>query len=88
MQGKLAEERLLLDYWEIRALLDKGQDMLSERDVKWLEELAAGKQLKQLTTEHKSLTSVKSRLKVIRRLLKAGTNAEAVAIAIRTGVIK
>lgn len=88
MQGKqLGEERLLLDYWEIRALLYREADLLNERDIKYLEQLAAGSQLKQMCDD-RSLTSVKGYLKRLRRILGVETNAQAVAVAIRKGLIK
>lgn len=85
---KLGEERLLLDVLEIRAMLLGENYGLTKRDVEWLKELSNGAQTKSLVTDEISERGVQNRLIKIKALLRAENIAQAVAEALRRGIIQ
>lgn len=86
----LQGERVLLDFIEIRALLYKAEEesrvaVIQDRDIDWLQRLANGEEMKSFDAGY---PAVRERFAKIRSALGAKTTAEAVAIAIRKGLIQ
>lgn len=95
MIQRMSVERLSLEYWEIRALLLRAEDessvalqakRLTEMDLEWLNDLAAGKSVKELRGPCEN--TVNNRLRKVRQILDAETNTQAIYNALKRGIIQ
>lgn len=89
MPSSVQRGRLLVEWWLALGALEEAKlslASLTDRDKYWLQRLADGATAKEL--ERGSVTAVASRLMVVRRILGARTNEQAVAEAMRRGVVR